>query len=128
LARREVTPDVVVVLDADCQLMAGSLRRLAETAYEQGRPVQADDVLTLPPAASPLIAISAFAFLVRNRVRPTGLKRLGLPCHLMGTGMAIPWRALQALPALGSHLAEDMLMGIELASRGFAPMYCASAA
>ena len=30
------------------------------------------------------------AFLVKNRVRPIGLMRLGLPCHLMGTGMASP--------------------------------------
>lgn len=121
---REVRPDVVAVLDADCQLAPGSLRELAQSARAHGRPVQADDVLAVPPRATPLIEISAFAFLVRNRVRPMGLLRLGLPCQLMGTGMALPWAAVQSLPPLGADLAEDRMMGVELASRGFAPMYC----
>jgi cellulose synthase/poly-beta-1,6-N-acetylglucosamine synthase-like glycosyltransferase len=125
--REALPPDVLVVLDADCEVLAGSLRQLSEYAWTRGRPVQADDVLAVPPNVTPLIAISVLAFLVRNRVRPTGLQRLGLPCHLMGTGMAIPWHLVRALPALGPNLAEDMLMGVELASQGFAPMYCPAA-
>jgi cellulose synthase/poly-beta-1,6-N-acetylglucosamine synthase-like glycosyltransferase len=121
---RETPPDVVVVLDADCRLAPGSLRELAESAHASGRPAQADDVLVAPPRATPLVEISAFAFLVRNRVRPMGLLRLGLPCQLMGTGMALPWPAVHALPSLGAELAEDMMMGVELARRGFAPVYC----
>jgi cellulose synthase/poly-beta-1,6-N-acetylglucosamine synthase-like glycosyltransferase len=77
--------------------------------------------------ATALSAISTLAFLVRNRVRPTGLKNLGLPCHLMGTGMAFPWDVAQLVPASGPCLAEDLLMGIELAAAGFPPIYCASA-
>lgn len=41
--------------------------------------------------------------------------------------MALPWQVVQALPPLGAELAEDMMMGIELAARGFAPIYCPSA-
>ena len=37
---------------------------------------------------------------VRNRVRPRGLRRLGQPCHLTGTGMAFPWEVLP--PAVAS--------------------------
>jgi cellulose synthase/poly-beta-1,6-N-acetylglucosamine synthase-like glycosyltransferase len=71
--------------------------------------------------------VSALAFLVKNHVRPTGLQRLGLPCNLMGTGMAFPWHVVLAAPPAGSHLAEDMQMGLALVARGFAPTYCETA-
>jgi len=120
-------PDVVVVLDADCRVTPGSIQRLAECAVSHGRPAQARDELSLRSDASPLARVSALAFLVRNHVRPTGLQRLGLPCNLMGTGMALPWHVVLAAPPAGSHLAEDMQMGLELVSLGFAPIYCEAA-
>jgi cellulose synthase/poly-beta-1,6-N-acetylglucosamine synthase-like glycosyltransferase len=117
-------PDVVVVLDADCRVDPGSVRRLAECAVSHGRPVQAEDLLTVPDRATPLALVSALAFMVRNHVRPMGLRRLGQPCHLMGTGMAFPWDVIVAAPPAGSHLAEDIQMGIELTSLGFPPLFC----
>jgi cellulose synthase/poly-beta-1,6-N-acetylglucosamine synthase-like glycosyltransferase len=120
-------PDVVEVIDADCRVKPGSVRRLAEFAAAHGRPAQADNLLTLPEGASPLASLSVLAFLVRNRVRPTGLLRMGLPCHLMGTGMAFPWEVLRKAPPTGSHLVEDMVMGIELSSLGLPPIYCSEA-
>jgi cellulose synthase/poly-beta-1,6-N-acetylglucosamine synthase-like glycosyltransferase len=45
----------------------------------------------------------------------------------MGTGMAFPWHVIRDAPSLGSHLAEDIQLGIELASLGFAPIYCPGA-
>jgi cellulose synthase/poly-beta-1,6-N-acetylglucosamine synthase-like glycosyltransferase len=120
-------PDVLVVIDADCRVEPGAIRRLARFAMVHRRPAQADNLLTLPQGAAPLTSISALAFLVRNRVRPTGLRRMGLPCQLMGCGMALPWEVVRAAPSAGSHLVEDMMMGIELASRGYAPVYCTGA-
>jgi cellulose synthase/poly-beta-1,6-N-acetylglucosamine synthase-like glycosyltransferase len=120
-------PEVVVVLDADCDVVPGSIKRLADAAAQHGRPAQAEDLLAVPDGATPLARVSALAFLVRNHVRPMGLRHLGLPCHLMGTGMAFPWDVIAAAPSAGSHLAEDIEMGIELASMGFAPMYCPGA-
>jgi cellulose synthase/poly-beta-1,6-N-acetylglucosamine synthase-like glycosyltransferase len=120
-------PDVVVVLDADCSVVPGSIRRLADCAAQHDRPAQAEDLLTVPDRATPLARVSALAFLVRNHARPMGLRHLGLPCHLMGTGMAFPWSVISCAPSYGSHLAEDIEMGIELASMGFAPMYCPGA-
>jgi cellulose synthase/poly-beta-1,6-N-acetylglucosamine synthase-like glycosyltransferase len=117
-------PDVLVVLDADCTMTPGSLERLADFAWQSGRPAQADNLITSPPGASPLTCVSLLAFLVKNRVRPIGLMRLGLPCHLMGTGMAFPWELVRRAPPTGSRLAEDMQMGIELARMGFPPLYC----
>ena len=120
-------PDVLVVIDADCRVEPGAIRRLSRFAMAHRRPAQADNLLALPRGAAPLTSISALAFLVRNRVRPTGLRRMGLPCQLMGCGMALPWEVVRAAPSAGSHLVEDMMMGIELASRGFAPVYCTGA-
>jgi cellulose synthase/poly-beta-1,6-N-acetylglucosamine synthase-like glycosyltransferase len=108
-------------------VVPGSIQRLAACAAQHGRPAQAEDLLTVPDRATPLARVSALAFLVRNHVRPMGLRHLGLPCHLMGTGMAFPWDVISVAPSAGSHLAEDIEMGIELASMGLAPVYCPGA-
>jgi cellulose synthase/poly-beta-1,6-N-acetylglucosamine synthase-like glycosyltransferase len=47
-------PDVVVVLDADCQVTPGSIHRLADCAVQRAKPVQAEDLITVPNGASPL--------------------------------------------------------------------------
>jgi cellulose synthase/poly-beta-1,6-N-acetylglucosamine synthase-like glycosyltransferase len=120
-------PDVVVVVDADCTVGAGSIRLLAACAVSHERPAQADYLLAPQGLVTALSAVSTLAFLVRNRVRPTGLLNLGLPCHLMGTGMAFPWRVVQIAPPAGAALAEDLLMGVELAAAGFPPIFCPAA-
>ena len=119
-------PDIVIVVDADCRLTPGSIDALVQRALETGRPVQADYVLQ-PTDRSPISMISALAFLVRNRVRPRGLRRLNQPCHLDGTGMAFPWSVLRAAPDLGANIVEDLAMGIELALLGHEPLFCIEA-
>lgn len=114
-----VPPDVIVLVDADCEISAGGIERLAARAFEDLRPIQAEYLITAPPATSARTAISAFAVLVRNRVRPRGLRRLGLPCHLTGSGMAFPWHVISRCPVLGANLVEDLAMGIELAVLGY---------
>ena len=44
-------PGVVVILDADCTLHAGSLDELARRAAFSGRPVQARNIVVPPPSA-----------------------------------------------------------------------------
>jgi cellulose synthase/poly-beta-1,6-N-acetylglucosamine synthase-like glycosyltransferase len=119
-------PDVVIVVDADCRLTPGSVDALVRRAVETQRPVQADYVFP-PSDRSPLSMISALATLVRNRVRPRGLRRLGQPCHLTGTGMAFPWKVARAAPELGANIVEDLAMGIELALLGHEPLLCIEA-
>lgn len=119
-------PDVVIVVDADCRLTPGSVDALLERATRNQRPVQADYVFQ-PSGRSPLSVISALATLVRNRVRPRGLRRLGQPCHLTGTGMAFPWEVIRAAPELGDNIVEDLAMGIELAILGHEPLLCIEA-
>jgi cellulose synthase/poly-beta-1,6-N-acetylglucosamine synthase-like glycosyltransferase len=119
-------PEVVVIVDADCRVEPGSIGTLAHRAFSSGRPVQAE-YLILPPRLEPRTAINALAFLLKNRVRPLGLARLGLPCQLTGSGMAFPWEVIRKAPPGGSYLVEDMLMGLELARLGSPPLFCPEA-
>lgn len=116
-------PDVVVVMDADCRVERGGLRELAAVALESDRPAQAI-YLMRPSAERGLPRVSAFAFLVRNLVRPRGLARLGFPCQLTGTGMAFPWHLFRDAPPTAGFLVEDLLLGHELAILGHPPLLC----
>lgn len=123
----QAPPEVVVVVDADCQIASGSLDVLAREAVRAERPVQGNN-LVLPPANTDLRAsVNAFAFMVKNFVRPRGLSRLGLPCLLMGTGMALPWKVIRQAPLATDNIVEDMQMGIELSLKGYPPVFCPEA-
>lgn len=117
-------PDAVVFVDADCRVSPGTVRDLAVWAVATGRPVQADYLLSTPAGASPLGAIGTLAFLVRNRVRPQGMARLGLPCQLTGSGMALPWGLTGHADRLGANIVEDLVLGLELALDGHPPLAC----
>ncbi len=119
-------PTIVVIVDADCRVEPGSIGKIARLAQATGRPVQAE-YLILPPRLEPKTAVNALAFLLKNRIRPLGLGRLGLPCQLTGSGMAFPWDVIRKAPPMGAYLVEDMLMGLELARLGWPPLFCADA-
>ena len=88
-------------MDADCRLSEHGVATLALLADAHQRPVQGEYLIAAPENPTPLSAVSSLAFLVRNRVRPRGLRRLGLPCHLTGSGMAFPWAVLREAPPPG---------------------------
>ena len=117
-------PDVVVIVDADCEVSAQGIARLAQRALQVNAPVQADYVLTPSQRPSGRSVVSALAFLVKNRARPRGLAALGQPCLLTGTGMGFPWEVLRKAPPTDDNLVEDMVMGLELAHLGHAPRLC----
>ncbi|MGO9682063.1 MAG: glycosyltransferase family 2 protein, partial [Beijerinckiaceae bacterium] len=81
-------PEIVIIIDADCRVAEGVFDRLAAACAATHRPVQALDLMTAPNG-SPVIKVAEFAWRVKNWVRPLGLRGLGLPCQLMGTGMAL---------------------------------------
>ncbi len=117
-------PEVVVVLDADCKPAAGTIRQLVATCHRTGRPVQARYDLVRPDNVDGIIArVGAFAWRVKNWVRPAGLANLGLPCHLMGTGMALPWSDVMNGRLESDHLVEDMVLGLELTAQGSGPVF-----
>jgi len=124
---RASPPDLLVIIDADTRLSPGSLAALRRRAAETRGPVQAVYLLDLPTDAGPTAGVSAFAFLVKNLVRPAGLRRLGIPCQLLGTGMAIPWSLMDLRRLATGNIVEDMQLGIDLAVDGHPPVFCPEA-
>lgn len=120
-------PEVVVLVDADCNLQSGSLAALATQAYRTNCPAQAIYLMEKPANPGLKDGISAFAFKVKNWVRPLGLYRLGQPCLLTGTGIALPWQAATAVNIASGHIVEDMKLGLDLALVGYAPRLCQAA-
>lgn len=120
---RQDLPDVVVIVDADCVVEPGALARLAGTVQATGMPAQAAYLMEVGPGASLQQRVSAFAFRVKNLVRLLGLKRLGLPCTLVGTGMAFPWRAIAEAKLATGNIVEDMQLGIDLAMNGYPAVF-----
>jgi cellulose synthase/poly-beta-1,6-N-acetylglucosamine synthase-like glycosyltransferase len=120
-------PDVVVIVDADCLVEEGTLTRLVEAAAATGRPVQAAYFIEPPPRPRHQDQVSAFAVQYKNVVRPLGLRRLGLPCLLTGTGMAFPWPLLRDAALAHDNIVEDMQLGIDLAATGWPPRFCPEA-
>jgi len=124
---RVAAPDVVVVLDADCVASPGTLELLARRAAQSRRPVQALYVMRAPFGSQLRMRMAAFAWALHNDLRPRGLHRAGLPCQLMGTGMALPWTCVQRVDLASGHLTEDLQLGIRLAQAGHPPDFCPDA-
>lgn len=119
-------PDAVVIVDADCQFRSGSVRDLAAAAIASQRPVQGVYLIDKPVSPSLKESVSAFAFKVKNLVRPLGLRQFGLPCLLTGTGMAFPWSVMTRVDLATQSIVEDMKLGFDLAIAGTPPLLCPS--
>ena len=116
-------PEVVVIVDADCTVEENSLSKLVAYSLKHDRPVQCLDLMLSPTGAGLKAKIAEFAWVVKNQVRPLGYARLGLPCQLMGTGMAFPWSAISNINLANGNLVEDMKLGIDLTKSGRAPLF-----
>ena len=110
-----------MVVDADCLLSSGALEKAASACHASGRPVQMLDLMQAPRQGPLKLRIMEFAMVMKNLIRPLGTMRLTDSCHLMGTGMALPWNALSNAALATGHVAEDMQLGIELARAGCVP-------
>lgn len=120
-------PEVVLILDADCVLGENAISTLVDEAMLHKRPIQGL-YLMHARANSPLkIKIAAFAWAVKNWARPLGFHRLGLPCQLMGSGMAFPWAVISQVNLASGHIVEDMKLGVDLAKLKLAPRFCPTA-
>jgi len=120
-------PEVVIIVDADCRLEKGAIDTLAERASSTGRPIQALYLMHAPDDSSVNEQVSEFTWRLKNWVRPLGLANLGLPCQLVGTGMAFPWSTLNAANLATGALTEDLKLGLDLALKGHLPLFCPSA-
>jgi cellulose synthase/poly-beta-1,6-N-acetylglucosamine synthase-like glycosyltransferase len=120
-------PKIVVVIDADCSLSDLAVDRLSEACQVTNRPAQALYEMICVPDSRQRTRVREFAWRVKNWVRPLGLSSLGLPCQLMGSGMAFPWEIIAHAHLATGALAEDLKLGLELAAQGHPPLFCPGA-
>ncbi|HOY71199.1 MAG TPA: glycosyltransferase family 2 protein [Methylotenera sp.] len=106
-------PEVIIIIDADCQVGEGALNKLAIACVQYDRPIQALYLMKSPAGAGLKTKIAEFAWLVKNLVRPSGYAVLGLPCQLMGTGMAFTWQSISQANLASGHIVEDLKLGID---------------
>lgn len=120
-------PAIVLIIDADCRVAPGAVEQLARLCTATGRPVQALYRLTAPTGAPLMSRLKELACAVKNEARALGLHRVGLPCQLMGTGMAFPWTSIATAKLATGQIVEDLQLGIELTRAGSAPLLCPAA-
>lgn len=120
-------PEVVIVVDADCVVRGEAVDLLARQCMAAGRPVQALYLMRSPRGASLKTQVAEFAWAVKNWARPLGYHHLGLPCQLMGTGMAFPWPLIRDAELASGQIVEDLKLGLDLAASGHAPCFCPQA-
>lgn len=121
-------PDVVVIVDADCEVQPGAIATLAQAAIATQRPTQSIYLMEIPPNPSAKDTISALAIRVKNLVRSLGLAQINQPCLLGGTGMAFPWSVIQTVDLATGSIVEDMKLGLDLAIAGYSPKFTPAAA
>ncbi len=119
--------DVVIVVDADCIVMPQSIQALKAEVMRTGRPVQSFYSMRAPRGHERRFAVAEFAWRIKNRLRPLGLAALGLPCQLMGTGMAFPKDLAKPENFSSGNIVEDLELGVHMARIGKAPKFFPSA-
>ena len=120
-------PEIVIMVDADCKVEAGAIDQLASTSAATGRPVQALHIMRSPSGSLVNHQVAEFAGRVKLWLRPRGLNALGLPCLLLGTGMAFPWGVIRSADLTNGSIVEDLKLGLELSEAGYPPIFCPSA-
>ncbi|AFZ34718.1 glycosyl transferase family 2 [Stanieria cyanosphaera PCC 7437] len=116
-------PEVVVILDADCQIEPGTISSITRLAQDSGRPVQATYLMDQPDHPSLKDKISMFSLTVKNLVRLKGLNSLGWHSLLTGSGMAFPWSVISKVSLAGSKTTDDMQLTVDLAIAGDSPIF-----
>ncbi len=122
--RKHNSPEVVIIIDADCKISKDGIEILAKKSWQNKKPVQGFSLMEATYEQSIKQKISEFAWRVKNLVRPKGMLNVSFPCQLMGTGMAFPWELINTARLAHGNMVEDMKLGIDLAIEGFAPMFC----
>ncbi len=123
LRETNAEPEVLLIMDADCIIYDGDIHNFAKACLKLNRPIQGLYLMRNERLASSGQKIAEFAWLVKNFVRPQGFYNMGLPCHLKGTGMAIPWAIIDLANFNSGSIIEDLEIGIEFAINGHPPAY-----
>ena len=120
-------PTTVIIFDADCRVEEDAIDHLIRACTATRRPAQALYLMSAPKESPINYRVAEFAWVVKNWVRPLGLKALKLPCQLMGTGMAFPWQVIRSADLASGSIVEDLKLGLDLAKSGNPPLFCPSA-
>ena len=116
-------PEGIVVVDADSIADPRLLESLA-SALAQGIGIaQADYTVLLDDHAGEGDRLRALAVLLFNRTRNLGRARLGLSASLLGNGMLLSRRHLEAHPWQAFTAVEDLEYGIECSLAGVHPRF-----
>ncbi len=127
LAATGQPPEIVTILDADCETDRNSLTNLIHTVAEKALPAQMVYLMRIKQNAALKQKIAGFAWLVKNKIRPIGMHRLNLPVVLTGTGMAFPWQVFEKVKLAHGNIVEDMQLGIDCTIMGYPPVLCPDA-
>jgi cellulose synthase/poly-beta-1,6-N-acetylglucosamine synthase-like glycosyltransferase len=120
-------PQVLVIIDADCDTSKNSIISLINRVITSNKPAQMTNIMQVVDNASIKQKIAGFAWLVKNKIRPLALHNLQMPAILTGTGMAFPWQALETVKIGHGNIVEDMQLGVDCAINGFSPVFCPEA-
>ncbi len=124
---REAPPEIVIIVDADCDVAYGALQRLKNAVLQVDRPAQGRYLIQSSTGATIASKVSELAVMIRNRVRCKGMTALGIPVPLLGTGMAFKWQDITRVSLASGEIVEDMKLGVELARAGRGAHYVDSA-
>ncbi len=105
-------PDAVMVLDADCRIAPGLLRRMDAELADGAKVVQAAVVSVCEPGR-PASVVAAVGAAFDNRMAAAS-DRLGRPAPLRGTGMLFAREILERQPWTKFGVAEDAEYAAEL--------------
>lgn len=118
IKEQNIKRDCIIILDADCMVKHGALASLAYKAKDKSLPVQGVYLMEANAQSGLSEKVASFAFLIKNKIRPLGLKKIGVSAHLTGSGMAFPWEFLSADDVFSGDLAEDMMLGCKFVNNG----------
>jgi 1,2-diacylglycerol 3-beta-glucosyltransferase len=122
---REPAPDAVAVVDADSVAGRDFLEALVAPFERGAAAAQGESLLSDEGSAG--AALRAAAFLLVNRVRPSGRAVLGLPTTLAGNGMLFGRELLESQPWDAYSAAEDVEYTIRLRLAGIGPAFAGGA-
>lgn len=108
----------VVIVDADCEFTPGSLDKLVKHSQQHDKIVQSMYLMKAAVNAKSKIRLAEFGWLIINKIRSRGRTRLGIGCHLQGSGMAFPRRIFEKVSLASANIVEDLELGLKLLDLG----------
>ncbi len=125
--RQHNPPDVLVIIDADCETTNAALLTLINNVTTSQLPAQMICLMRVIDKASIKQKIAGFAWLLKNKIRPLAMHRLGLPATLSGTGMAFPWGLLERIDMSNDNIVENFQLTFDCINQGYPPVLCSDA-